>query len=368
MKIKRLLLCLLMLIMCVSLVACGSMEMYPLDELFGSLPVDVTPEDDDNSDCFVENIPEDQEFDEGDAEPPTEPPTETHVPIYEDSSVKPLLYKVSDENGNVIWLFGSIHVGREDYYPLPSYVLDAFDNSDSLAVELDIIDFETDTREQTEAYSQLIYLDGTTISDHISSELYTRSVEILSEYDAYTQAMDVYYPVLWSSIIESAMIEDTDADISLGIDRHLIERAKAAEKEILEVESATYQYGVMAGFSEELQVYMLETAVEGYDNPDEYNEDLKTNMDLWAAGDEYAFAAYLADSDESRTSEEEMFYEEYYNAMRVERNLYMADYAEDALVSGNEIFMCVGSAHVVGEGAVAQLLAERGYSVECITE
>ena len=27
----------------------------------------------------------------------------------------PLLYKVSDDQGNVIWLFGSIHVGREDF-------------------------------------------------------------------------------------------------------------------------------------------------------------------------------------------------------------------------------------------------------------
>ena len=42
----------------------------------------------------------------------------------------PLLYKVSDDAGNVIWLLGSIHVGMEDYYPLPDYVLDAFDGSE----------------------------------------------------------------------------------------------------------------------------------------------------------------------------------------------------------------------------------------------
>jgi uncharacterized protein YbaP (TraB family) len=45
----------------------------------------------------------------------------------------------------------------------------------------------------------------------------------------------------------------------------------------------------------------------------------------------------------------------------------MADYAEEALKSGKEIFICVGAAHVVGEGAVADLLAQRGYTVELVT-
>lgn len=61
----------------------------------------------------------------------------------------PLLYKVTDGDGNVIWLFGSIHVGRDDYYPLPEYVLDAYEGSDALAVELDAVAFENDMTAQT---------------------------------------------------------------------------------------------------------------------------------------------------------------------------------------------------------------------------
>ena len=36
--------------------------------------------------------------------------------------------------------------------------------------------------------------------------------------------------------------------------------------------------------------------------------------------------------------------------------------------SGEEIFMCVGAAHIVGEGAVAQNLKQKGYTIECITK
>jgi uncharacterized protein YbaP (TraB family) len=44
----------------------------------------------------------------------------------------------------------------------------------------------------------------------------------------------------------------------------------------------------------------------------------------------------------------------------------MADYAEEAVESGKEVFICVGAAHVVGEGAMADLLEERGYKVELV--
>ena len=53
----------------------------------------------------------------------------------DEEGVHPLLYKVTDDDGNTIWLFGSIHVGRDEFYPLPDYVMDAFEGSESLAVE-----------------------------------------------------------------------------------------------------------------------------------------------------------------------------------------------------------------------------------------
>ena len=44
----------------------------------------------------------------------------------------------------------------------------------------------------------------------------------------------------------------------------------------------------------------------------------------------------------------------------------MTDFAEDALASGKEVFICVGAAHIVGDGAMAQLLAQRGYTVTLV--
>jgi uncharacterized protein YbaP (TraB family) len=54
--------------------------------------------------------------------------------------------------------------------------------------------------------------------------------------------------------------------------------------------------------------------------------------------------------------------------MVTQRNISMADFAEEALDSGKEVFICVGAAHVVGPGAMADLLTQRGYTVEVIAD
>ncbi len=278
----------------------------------------------------------------------------------------PLLYKVTDKNGNVTWLFGSIHIGREDFYPLPDYVLDAFDGSDALAVEADIVAFEKDMGAQMDALSLMMYSDGTDITDHISEELYDKAAEILEDNGMYIFGLDYYIVSLWWNFVDNCALIQLDVDVEGGIDRFLIDRAYKADKKVMEIESAEFQYGMMAGFSEELQIWLLEDSIEAYGDLEAYEESLDTMMDLWVSGDEEEFAAYLNSEVEFDNKEEERLYAEYNKAMLEDRNLVMTRFAEEALASGKEIFICVGAAHVVGEGAMAELLAERGYTVEIV--
>lgn len=281
-------------------------------------------------------------------------------------SSAPLLYRVTGQNGNVVWLFGSIHVGREDYYPLPDYVMTAFESADTLAVELDIVAFEKDMSQQVAVLQPLVYTDGTTIKDHIPQELYEKAVGIFEAYHTYASALDLYCPAFWSSLIDSLMVEEFDVDINLGLDRYFINAAYDAKKEIAEVESAEFQYQMLADFDEAVQIAILEASVESYENMEETADDLETLMHLWSSGDENAFGQYLTETDDSLTDEEKQISEKYNEIMITNRNIAMADYAETALAGDKEVFICVGAAHIVGEGAMANLLAQRGYTVERI--
>lgn len=290
--------------------------------------------------------------------------TSADLSIYEESADGPLLYQVTDEDGDVVWLFGSIHVGEEDFYPLPDYVTDALEDSDGLAVEFDIIDFESDYLGQSRALRKLMYTDGTTIQDHLSEEVYDQAVETLQDLGIYMSAYDMYMPALWSSLIDSSLI-DEDAT-SLGIDRHMINMAYDLDLPVIDVESADLQYGMMADFSDDLQELLLKSSIEGYEKGDEYLEEIQELMDMWADGDAMQLREYLSSEGEDLTAKEKKLYKEYNTALRTERDEGMTDFVIDALDDGDELFVCVGAAHVVGEGGIIDQLLEEGYTVELV--
>ena len=279
----------------------------------------------------------------------------------------PILYAATDSQGNTIWLFGSIHVGREDFYPLPDYVMDAYNEADALAVEADIVAFESNTAAATKLILGTMYKDGTKVADHIPAELYERSVEILREGGMYMPTMDMFHVYTWESSIQELAMKKLSCNMSLGIDRHLIQNAKDTGKTLLEVESVEFQFGILTGFSDEINALSLASAIDMYDDPEAADAKITEMMDLWQSGDEAAFAAYLASEDDSMPPEEQALYAQYMQVLQTDRNLTMTEWAEAALADGGDVFICVGAAHVIGEGALVDLLTQRGYTVERIT-
>ena len=282
------------------------------------------------------------------------------------SPITPLLYKVTDEDGDVLWLFGSIHMGLDTFYPLPDYVMDAFEGADSLAVEFDIISFEKDMNAQASAMTSLVYSDGTTIKDHVSPELYERAVESMTDLKIYASVMDYYCPFMWASLIESALYQEQGLDVTMGVDRHLIKLADKQDKEILEIESAEMQYQLMASFSDDVQSLLLESAVQSAEYPTVAKGSVTQLMELWEAGDAEKLAKLLNSADASLTQEQKELYEEYNKAMVTDRNLGMLEFATDMLDSDKEVFLCVGAGHIVGEDGLVDLLEQQGYTVEIV--
>lgn len=211
--------------------------------------------------------------------PETSIPETTETTTIE-SAVSPLLYKVTDAQGNAAWLFGSIHVGEEYFYPLPDYVISAYENADALAVEFDIVAFEKDITAATKIARMMIYTDGTTIRDHIPEELYTDAIAILKENNLYAAYMDYLYPTMLADMIDSILYDEIGANHDLGIDKHLLDRAHAEDKTILDIESAELQIGMMVGYSEPLQSLLLEGSIASYGEPDETKEALNEMLTL----------------------------------------------------------------------------------------
>ena len=288
--------------------------------------------------------------------------TTTKAPVAPGST--PILYKATNESGAVVWLFGSIHVGKEEMYPLPDYVMDAFYAADSLAVECDIT--ATDDDAMTEMLYSMMYLDGTTIADHIPAELYTAAQDIFKENGDYHKNLDYCVPILWSNLIDSYLYDNVDYDSEMGVDLHLINLAKQEEKPLLEIESVQSQYAMLAGFSETLQTLLLQESVAGYGDPSA-PASLDALANAWREGDE-ALLREMLSSDAAQAPEEiREWVVEYETAMSTNRDLLMTDFAEARLKAGESVFICVGAAHIVAENAIVDQLRARGYTVTRIT-
>ena len=89
---------------------------------------------------------------------------------------------------------------------------------------------------------------------------------------------------------------------------------------------------------------------------------------LFLVGDEGITEELMAKSLEiSEEAAQQLLYDEYTEKLITARNATMTEYAENALLSGKEVFLCVGAAHIIGEGAIAENLRQLGYTVELVS-
>ncbi len=284
------------------------------------------------------------------------------------STVTPLLYSVTGENGATAYLFGSIHVGKEDMYPLPDYVLDAYNSADSLAVECDPDSVDDKTAE--EIAEMMIITDGRTIESYVGTTIYdaARHVLLVEKNYAWYWYYDYYKPAIWISEIEGYLYKKAKLYSDYGVDAHLLSMARNEKKEIIEIESVKEQYKLLNSFSSDLQKQLLFNAAYNYNY---YTIPVREITDLynsWCDGNYEKLREHCTTDTQGSTDEETALLTEYNTKMSVNRDKKMTDFVVESLKGDKDIFVCVGAAHVVGEGAIVDQLKELGYTVTQITE
>lgn len=271
----------------------------------------------------------------------------------------PIIFEVTKEGyDNKLYLFGSIHVADDSMYPLSDNIIDAYESSDYLAVEFDLVDYMQDLSSQINDIIPFMYEGNNNIKEDISDELYNETKEILEHAGLYSSLYDRYKPILWMSLVESAVTYDTNLDEQKGIDMYFINKAKEDNKNIIELESANYQYSILSSFDIDMQIYLLEESVENYS--DSIN-DMKKLYEIYKRGEKEEIENYLFNETDMNE------YEEMYNDVLINiRNQNMAKLLEENYTQGKNIFCTVGLAHIVGEDGIASLLQKNGYKVEVI--
>ena len=297
-----------------------------------------------------------------------------------ENKATPLFYHVTGENGQEMWLLGTIHVGDERTGYLPNEIYDAFAASDALALECDTEAFD-ELMEEDDALSEEVsnlyfFSDGTTIESLMEEEEYAQAVKLLKAVGGYNMNMPYAIPYVWSNTVDMFyMRQGYQLHGDQGVEERLCDWAEELDKEIREVESNMFQLEMLTGFSTDLQMLMLRESMETESR--EYWESVWDLYEKWCAGDEAVLREELSDEvDFTDWTDEEIaeyednkhLYDEYDQAMSYDRNDGMLDVAIEYLESGEVIFYAVGLAHLLNNvNGLVDGLRQAGYTVELVT-
>lgn len=244
--------------------------------------------------------------------------------IYEenDLSSKGLMWKV-EKGENTAYLLGAIHYGEPEMYPIRDKVLENFDDSQMLYVEIDITNEEAlmeammESMEAMEAKFEesLSYQDGTRLDSVLDEELYNAIKIIMekneiAEEDYKNLTIQGVDQKLSEIIFEDSfeeMSEEEEAEFEkaleesmaelegdplmelliegprLGVDFYFLDKAKTLNKEVGELETIESQLELIFGegglfsgagmeMTEEEEIEMLEMLVENFDDQGNYLE------------------------------------------------------------------------------------------------
>ena len=297
--------------------------------------------------------------------------TEDPLPETEpEEKATPLFYHVTGPDGQEMWLLGTIHVGDVRTGFLPQEIYDAFSASDALAIECNNTAFEEQV-EQDDALSDAVadlyfYSDGTTVKDHVDAALYEDALKLMKATGNYNMNTEYMKPVLWYQALGDSLLSGGHVlTRNKGVESRLERLAEDQNKPIWEIESNMLQIEMLTGYSAELQELMLSETVSS--SARENWEGVQALYELWCAGDEDALIEALRDDTSEMTEEELALYNEYNDAISVDRNVGMLEVAKQYLESGDTVFYAVGLAHLLAENGLVFTLRDAGYTVELVT-
>lgn len=272
---------------------------------------------------------------------------------------KGVAWVVEDED-TLIYLLGSIHLGTPDLYPFDKKLVTAFDESDALLVEANILDTEA-----LEYYSEkAMYTDGSTLKDAVAPETYAKLEQVAKLYGLPMDQLTVQKPWMLSSTLSMLAMDDsfgmTPQEMAMhGIDIYFLLNAQLQQKPVIELEGTRAQVDMFEGLSPEAQEQSLVAVLDSIIHPSEENQSevLQEWFTSWKQGNVEEFAKSFQAMEGTSSEFNEMLF-----GLRDEQ---MAKKIMNVLEEKEgKYFVVVGSGHFLIDKNIRYHLEKNGYKVK----
>lgn len=267
------------------------------------------------------------------------------------------LFKVS-AGGHSMLLFGTMHVGKPEFYPLEERLAKGVEHASVLALEID-------PTQDPAGVAAAMQRQGMYAPDAahpaLAPALQARLEHALAQAHIAPALVANMKPWLVATVLGLAEYLSQGYRSELAVDVKLAQMAHAAKVPLLELESVDAQLALFNGLSEADQLSFLEEGLTMGETGKEHREAMRV-VAAWASADRAALDAIAADVAADRTLSGKFMQDVLLDG----RNGALADKLAALLARQDKAVAAIGVLHLLGQRSVPALLRARGVTVERI--
>ncbi|MDP6436321.1 MAG: TraB/GumN family protein [Gammaproteobacteria bacterium] len=253
-----------------------------------------------------------------------------------------------ETGGNRVLIMGSVHFLRASDYPLPDGMMEAYDQADTLVMEIDLDNLDpmaTLTTMTTMGTDR----SGRTLKDMIGAPAYNDASAKAKELGVPLDLFSQFEPWFAALSITQMRMMQLGFDPAWGIETRLMQKAATDGKSILGLETLEEQLGFMDRLDAGSQRAFL---LQSLDDAASVQEEVDTIVSSWRGGDTDTLETLLIAGIASAPA--------LYDAILVKRNRSWVEPIRDLTRQSDNYLVIVGAMHLVGKNSVLEMLEDAG--------
>jgi len=264
----------------------------------------------------------------------------------------PALWVVKDAD-TTIYLFGTVHVLKPGLSWFDEAVKAAFDKSDTIALEMVMPD--PATMQGVIMQAAMAPQSDPALTAKLPEATRPAYAAALTSVGMPASALDRFEPWFAAMTLAMAPLPKLGYDPNSGAEMTITAAAKAANKQLIGLETFEQQIGFFDKLPEDLQVKYLVNTVNEFDKVGPL---LDKMVAQWSAGDPDALGKTM--NEEMRKTPEVG------KVLLSDRNANWADWITARMAKPGTVFIAVGAGHLAGPDSVQAYLAKHNLKAERI--
>jgi len=255
-----------------------------------------------------------------------------------------------EKDGAKIYIGGTIHILREQDYPLPEQFQTAFNHSEILVTELDLNEM-TSPANMEKLMKVMMYDDERTLKTVLNENVYSDLDSVCKQFGMNLLMMDKFKPSMVIMTLTFQALNKIGVK-SEGVETYFSNKAIADKKSFLFLETFDEQLSFIENMGKENDDEFVRYSIRDLE---EQLAGFNDMIDEWKAGKSELMLTQLLKFEQD--------YPEIYKTLLVNRNTNWILLLESYFETPEVKFVLFGAMHLYGSSGILQQLQSRGYNI-----